>query len=132
MEDLLWLMSQQSRVLQELRKDCQVKWDDEAAREINNRYLDPHATEDEQMILALNQQETALDNLQVHLVSMETFSQQVEENAELFAEQLTTIERDINSSFKFNDTFAHYNSEAKSVFPNVQRLIDQANTICGN
>ena len=71
MEDLLWSMTQESRVLQELRKDIQGIWEDESARELTSRYLDPHESEDQQMLAGLNQQKDTLDKSQDKLVSAE-------------------------------------------------------------
>lgn len=60
MEELLWSATQQSRTLQELRKNIQGVWQDEAARELAHRYLDPHESEDQRMLGLLNQEKETL------------------------------------------------------------------------
>jgi hypothetical protein len=131
MEDLLWSMTQESRVLQELRKDIGGIWQDEAARELTRRYLDPHESEDQQMLAGLNQQKDALDQSQAKLVSAENYGRQAEEYAALVAEDLKATEQELQSAYGNYDTFAQYNSEARSRFPRVQQLISQANNACG-
>jgi glutamine synthetase adenylyltransferase len=131
MEELLWSMKQESRVLQELRKEIRGIWDDEAARELTSRYLDPHESEDQQMLAALNQQNDSLDASQAKLGSAETYARQVEEHAEVVAERLKSTEQEVSSAYSYHDIFAHYNSEAHSTFPAVQRLVNQANSACG-
>jgi hypothetical protein len=131
MEDLLWSMAQESRVLQELRKGIRGIWDDEAARELTSRYLDPHESEDQQMLAGLNQQKNALDQSQAKLESAQNYSRQAEEHAEVVAERLKSTEQEMKTAYGYYDTFAHYNSEARATFPAVQRLINQANGACG-
>ena len=46
LDDALWSGAQQSRVLQDLRRDIRIVWDDEAAHEINSRYLNSHEADD--------------------------------------------------------------------------------------
>ena len=41
MEDIVWKMQQRSRTLQDYRKDIRGLWQDEAAKTLNRRYLDP-------------------------------------------------------------------------------------------
>jgi hypothetical protein len=130
MEDLLWSMTQESRVLQELRKDIRGIWDDEAARELTSRYLDPHETEDQQMLAGLNQQKDALEQSKVKLESAETHARLAEEHAVVVADRLESAEQEEKSAHSYYDTFARYNSEARSTFPAVQALIDQANSAC--
>jgi hypothetical protein len=130
MEDLLWTMTQESRVLQELRKDIRGVWQDEAARELTSRYLDPHENEDQQMMVGLNQQKDALDQAQAKLISAENYARQAEEYAALVAEGLKSTEQELKSAYSNYDAYAHYNSEARSKFPTIQKLISQANSAC--
>jgi septal ring factor EnvC (AmiA/AmiB activator) len=131
MEDLLWSMTQESRVLQDLRGEIRGIWDDEAARELTSRYLDPHESEDQQMLAGLNQQKDSLDKSQANLESAETYARQAEEHAEVVTERLKSTEQEVSSAYSYHDMFAHYNSEARSTFPAVLRLINQANSACG-
>ncbi len=132
MEELLWSMTQESRVLQELRKDIRGIWNDEAARELTNRYLDPHESEDQQMLATLHQQQDALAQSKHQLVSAENYARQAEEHAAVVADRLKSIEQEVTSAYSHHDMYAHYNSEALSKFPIVQNLISQADNACGS
>jgi len=132
MEDLLWSMTQESRVLQELRKDIRGIWNDDAAREINSRYLDPHETDDQQMLLGLNQQKETLDQSKSNLESTETYAHQVEDYAAMVVDNLNSTEQEVNTAYSYYDMYAHYHSEARSRFPIIHELINQANSACGD
>lgn len=130
MEEALWKMAQQSRVLQELRRDIQSVWDDEAAREINNRYLDPHQYDDQQMLAALNEQKNILDQATLKLVSVHTHALRANQLAEEVTEKLRLTEQDVKNAHSSYDLYIHYNSDAQSRIPLVRRLISQANDAC--
>ncbi len=130
MEDMLWSMTQESRTLQDLRKDIRGIWQDEAARELNSRYLDPHETEDQQVLAGLNRQKDALDHAMAKLASAENAVRQTEEYGTSVAEGLKSTEQESQSAYENYNTNARYNSEARSKFPEVKRLIDQANCAC--
>lgn len=123
-------MTQESRVLQDLRKDIGGIWQDEASRELTSRYLDPHESEDEQMLAGLNQQKDSLDKSQAKIVSAENYGRQAEEHATLVADGLKSTEQDLQSTYGNYDTYAQYNSEAHSKFPAIKKLISQANSAC--
>lgn len=130
MEDLLWSITQESRVLRELRKEIRGVWDDEASRELSSRFLDPHESEDQQMLASLAQQKDFLEKSQTKLQSSKTYAQQAEENAQVVVESLKSITQEESSIYSYHDTFAHYDSEARAIFPIVRRLINQANNAC--
>lgn len=130
MEDLLWSMTQESRVLQELRKNIYGIWQDEAARELTSRYFDPHESEDQQMLAWLNQQKDTLDKSALKLQSADGFARQATEFAEIVADRLKLTEQEITSAYSYYDMFAQYNSESRSKFPLIQDLINQANKAC--
>ena len=127
MEDLLWSMTQESRALQELRLDIGGFWQDEAARELISRFLDPHETEDQHMLAGLNRQKDALDQSNTRLASAESHGQHAEECSVLIVEGLKSTEQDLQSAYRTYDHYVHYNSEARSKLPAIQNLIRQAN-----
>lgn len=130
MEDLFWSMTQESRVLQELRKEIGGIWNDDAARELTGRYLDPHENEDRRMLTGLNKQKNALDESDAKLVSAETQSRYAEEYGLLVAESLKATQQDVQSAYGNFDLYARYNSDASSKFPVVKNLLSQANNAC--
>ena len=130
MDDLLWSMTQQSRTLQELRKDIQGVWQDEAARELTYRYLDPHESEDQRMLASLNQHMETLEQASTRLASAEKYGQQAEGLALQVDEGLKSTEQELQSAYGNYDTYIHYNSESRSKLPTIQNLINQANSAC--
>lgn len=130
MEDSIWSMTQESRVLQELRKDIRGVWQDEAARELTSRYLDPHESEDQQMLAGLNQQKMNLDQSHIKLKAAEDLARQAEEYATLVSEGLKDTEQEFHAAYSNYDMYAKYNSEARSKFPDINRLISQADNAC--
>lgn len=131
LEETLWLMSQQSRVLQDLRKDVGRVWDDEAAREINSRFLNLHEQDDALMRSEMNEQGQLLERAGRELESAKEFAQLADECAAAAAEKLRFAEQDMDSAYSNFDLYVHYNAEANSKFPAVQELIRRANAACG-
>jgi hypothetical protein len=130
MEEALWSMSQRSRRLQELRQDIRHVWDDEAAREINGRYLNPHETDNVQMAVALNEQNVGLRAAEQHLGLADSLELQIDECAAIVEEKLRFARQDLDGSYSNCDQYVHYNAEARSKFPVVQQLIGRANSAC--
>lgn len=130
MEEILWLMSQQSRVLQELRKDITQVWSDEAAREINTRYLNSQESDESQMISALNKQRDLLDQAtQKRELSQEQTSK-VEEYAATVSENVKFATQELDSAYSNYDMYIQYNSDARAKFPRIEQLINNANSAC--
>lgn len=130
-EETLWLMSQQSRVLQDLRKDVGRVWDDEAAREVNSRYLNPHEQDDARMRGEMDEQRQLLERAGRELEAAKEFARQADECAAAVAEKLRFAEQDMDSAYSNFDLYVHYNAEANSKFPAVRELIGRANAACG-
>jgi hypothetical protein len=131
LEETLWSMSQQSRVLQELRQEIGRVWDDEAAREMNSRFLNPHEQDDARMRGAMNDQTELLKRAGRELDSAKDFARQIDECAAAVAERLRFAEQDMDSAYSNFDLYVHYNAEAVAKFPVVQELIRRANAACG-
>jgi hypothetical protein len=130
LEEVLWSMSQRSRALQELRKDISHVWEDEAASEINHRYLNPHESDQVRMSLALNEQNETLRAAEQKLDAASSLELQIEECAAVVADRLRFAQQDMDASYSNYDQFVHYNAEARSKFPVVQQLISRANSAC--
>lgn len=130
LEETLWPLSQQSRSLQDLRRDISHVWNDEAAREINSRYLNPHEGDNSRMQTALNKQKELLEQASQKLESTKEFAQQIEECAAVVTEKLRFVEQDMDNAYSNYDLYVQYNSDARSKFPLVQELISHANAAC--
>lgn len=129
-EEALWSLSQQSRALQDLRRDIGLLWRDEAAREINSRYLNLHESDDSHLQTALNGQRELLQQAGEKLKATKVFAQQLEECAAVVAEKLLFAEQDMENAHSNYDLYIRYNSDARAKFPLVQELIDHANAAC--
>jgi hypothetical protein len=130
MEEILWSLEQRSRTLQELRNDIRAVWDDEAAREINSRYLNPHEIDGVRMAVALNDQSEHLKTAEEHLKLAASLELQIDEFAAIVAEKLRFVEQDMDTSYSNYDQYVHYNAESRSKFPLVRQLIGRANSAC--
>jgi hypothetical protein len=130
LEEALWSMSQRSRALQDLRKDISHVWDDDAARDINGRYLDPHDFEDRRMRTGLTEQQGLLEQSATTLESATDLALQIDECSAIATEKLRFAEQDMDNSYSAYDLYVHYNSEARSKFPLVRELVNHANAAC--
>lgn len=129
-EETIWRMAQQSRVLQELRREIQPVWDDNAAREMDSRYLNPHAGDDERMLEQLRQQQASLESSSVQLTTAQENGRRADELATVVIEQLRFTNQDLQGAYGHYDVYARYHAEARSKFPQIQALIREANASC--
>lgn len=126
MESSLWYLQQQSRCLQDYRLDIRGIWADDAATEINRRYLDIHAQDSSQ----------STDNLSSQLASISTADLEFElasqagatatELSHQIDRLLQSAHMDIDrSQIEYNMyQTAHLTAAAEIV--NIERLIAQA------
>jgi|ERR1043165_5111540 predicted Zn-dependent peptidase len=128
--ETLWSMGQRSRSFQELRKDARHAWDDEAARDINSRHLNPHEETDRNMRASLELQSEALLQAHEQLVIAQQLAAEVDACSIFITEKLRFAQQDMDSSYSNYDVYVHYNAESKSKFPQVRELIDCANAAC--
>jgi phosphoglycolate phosphatase-like HAD superfamily hydrolase len=130
MEDELWYMQQQSRVLQEFRREIQGLWDDEAARELNLRFLNPHQNDDQQMLAGLVGQDNALDGAHQRLDAAQGLAVQVEKLSAETNEQLELCRQDVETCYQLYEQYREYHSGAHALFPTIEELINRANASC--
>ncbi|MBA3531140.1 MAG: hypothetical protein H0T73_04375 [Ardenticatenales bacterium] len=130
MADELWYIEQQSRVLQEFRGQVSTHWDDEASREINLRYLDPHHLDDAKMLAALRQQHTALDEGEHKLGVVRDIALTIEEVSVAIEEYLESCKQEVRICYQLLEQYREYHSGAQSLFPKIEALINQANSVC--
>ncbi|MEO1432436.1 MAG: hypothetical protein AAFV71_25875 [Cyanobacteria bacterium J06633_8] len=128
--EALWQMQQQFRTLQDYRKDNQRLWNDNAAYEINGRYLNPHEKSYEQILQALQQQQTLLQKVHTLLTSVERHIVEISELSEEISRLLGITQEELQRSYSNYDMFITYHLEAKSGLREVYQLINQANKAC--
>jgi len=130
LEDALWSINQQSRVLQNLRRDIRLVWEDEAARELNARYLNPHEIDDLSTREQMKEQVELVKQAQKQVREAEEFGRQAEDFSKTVCERTQFARQDLDSAYSNYDLYVQYNSDARSKFPVIQRLINQANDAC--
>ena len=70
-EETLWRFQQYDRSLQDYRQDIARQWCDNAAKEINQRYLDPAADERSTTVSSFNSQLQSLSLAEEHITQAE-------------------------------------------------------------
>jgi hypothetical protein len=130
LDDALWSVTQQSRVLQDLRRDIRIVWEDEAAREVNGRYLNPHETDDLSMREETKEQSELLKQAGQKVTAANEFARQVEEFSKTVAERSQFARQDLDNAYSSYDVFVQYNADARSKFSTIRQLINRANSAC--
>jgi hypothetical protein len=130
LDDAIWSLTQASRVLQELRRDISVVWEDEAAREINSRYLNPHETDALSIRDEIREQAELLKQADQKLHAAKEFRQQADHHAKTVAERSQFARQDLDNAYSSYDVFVQYNSDACAKLPAIQQLINRANSAC--
>ena len=130
LDDAIWSIAQELRVLQDLRRDISVVWEDEAAREINSRYLNPHETDALSMRAELQEQSELLKQAEHKLQAARKFRQQADNLSKIVAERSQFARQDLDNAYSSYDVFVQYNADARSKLPTIQQLINRANSAC--
>jgi hypothetical protein len=130
MDELLWSLRQESRSLQELRRNGQGVWDDSAARELAGRYLDPHETESQQLNDALALQAASLDQAAYRLQVANALALEANNLSTQVVDQIKVTEQELSSAYSCCDQHMQYLSESCSKLPRIQVLVQQANNTC--
>src|SRR5688572_5389709 len=99
LDDAIWSLTQASRVLQELRRDISVVWEDEAAREINSRYLNPHETDALSIRDEIQEQAELLKQADQKLHGAKEFRQQADHHAKTVAERSQFARQDLDNAY---------------------------------
>lgn len=132
LEESLWKVKQRSRVLQNYRSEIQKIWQDDAAPEINQRFLNPHEEDSEHSLEALTQQLSYLSESDKNfqkagqiLIESNALSGEIE--------QLIDFSRqEISRGYSEYSNFQDKNSAALSELPLILQCINQANSCCSD
>ncbi|MBX2998826.1 MAG: hypothetical protein KF893_09980 [Caldilineaceae bacterium] len=130
MEDVIWRITRQSHDLQDLRLEIRGLWDDEAAREINSRHLNPHETESEELHHALGQQHLALQEAENRLNQIGDLARLAYQLAEQVAQILQMIDQESRNAHARYEQYAENHAAARSLLPIVYEEIKKANQSC--
>src|SRR5215467_3526390 len=105
LEEALWSINQQSRVLQGLRRDIKMVWEDEAARELNGRYLDPHETDDLSMREQMKEQVELMKQAHNQVREAEGIGRQAEDCSKTVCERTQFARQDLNNAYSDYDLY---------------------------
>lgn len=132
MEELLWRMRRRSQDLQELRDSIQILWDDDAAREINGRYLNPHQDDAKRISLALNTQHEALEHSQLSVHDADRRQARAKELSLVIQQSLALAVHETRQALVNYDQSLHHAALARELVPQIYQYIQAANTSCGS
>src|SRR5689334_16066890 len=130
LNDAYWSATQQARVLQELRRDVRLVWEDEAAREINSRYLNSHEADDLSLREQIKEQVETLKQAEQKFEVAKDLSRRAEEFSKTVAERNQFARQDLDNAYGSYDVFVQYDADARAKFPAIQQLINRANAAC--
>ncbi len=127
----LWSLAQQSRILQAFRQEIQGVWNDEAARELNARYLNQHQDDDDRMRRSLDGQQRALQDMDLQLANAAELAVEATKLAEQVRALLHVVDQDVRTAYAQHELAARSVNAAKTQFPVIEQLLGQANTAGG-
>lgn len=130
MDEALWYLTHQSRKLQQFRAEIHGFWDDDAARDLSFRFLNPHQRDDEQMLVSLHQHQNALLQTQSQLARAHDCAVQAELISQEVNELLYSCAQEVRMSYQFYEQYRRSHSIAVGLLPEVERLIAEANSAC--
>ncbi len=130
MEETLWLMKQHSRQLQDYRKDIRGTWDDEAAKELNSHYLNPHEEDNQDMLKSLQQQQQKLEKAATELIKANEQALEADRRSRQVQHFLELTRQDVNLAYQYYERSREYHAATQAEFPIIERLIKQANLAC--
>jgi len=129
MEEDLWYMQQQSRVLQDFRLSIRGLWDDAAAKRINLHLLDQHEIDDEEMVQGFVEQHQNLNECTVRrLATMEEVVKagEISQKVNEFIEHTT---EEVERAYQFYQQYRTFLAEAKGLLPEIDELVNLANSV---
>lgn len=130
MEDLLWRIKRQSQDLQIQRQEIRGIWDDDAALEINRRFLNPHEEDSAEILKSLGQQHESLSGSEKHLQIADEKARIAEDEAHRVDDAIGMVEQESNNAHARHSQHLEHLGAAGDLIPVVYQLIEQANNSC--
>ncbi len=130
MEETLWKFARKNRDLRELRQDIAGIWQDDAARDINSRYLNPHESDAEEVLEALQKQYTYI----TEAAKFRSLAREEERSAADFTDKMTrslhATEKEMALVFSSHEETLRLHGKAQDLIPKIDQLIQSANSSC--
>ena len=130
MEEILWKFSRQNRDLRDLRKDIRRIWDDDAARDINRRYLEPHDADAREVEASLRKQSIAISEAAALRRQAEEEARRATEFAANMNLSLSAVDRELPLLFSSFEEAKQLHGKGQDLIPIIDRFIQSANTPC--
>ncbi len=130
MTDWFWSVVQRSNALQDFRQSLRGLWNDSAAHEINQHYLDPHRQDNVLMQQMLSQLIDALTDAEGKLDAAEQEGMRAERLSQQVKEYLGYAEHDRSEADRDHGRFLTFNAEAQEELPIISDLIETAKQYC--
>jgi hypothetical protein len=130
MAETLWYLQQRSRILQEYRLDNHRRWDDEAARELNSRYFNPHEEDSEQILQSLKQQHATLNDAHARLILAANLALEANKLSAEISQLLDITQQELQKSYIDYDVYRENHAAATTLLPGIRALIFQADNAC--
>jgi len=130
MEELLWKFARKNRSLIEIRKDIKGIWDDDAARDINSRYLNPHESDAREVQAALQKQHTYIAEAHKFRRQALGAEQRVADFIDKMTSAMNATDKEMALVFSSNEESLNLHAKAKEILPQIDQLIQSANSSC--
>lgn len=130
MEEILWRMRRHSQDLQELRGSIRGLWDDDAAREINARFLNPHQEDARRISTALQAQNDALEQSKAHVQTAVEHEGKAKEFAVVVKRSLEYAAEETRRAQNHHDQSLQQAALGRDLLPQIHELIQSANSSC--
>ena len=128
-DETLWKMRFYSKEFQDYRDEHRMNWNDNASREVNMRYLDPHERSSESLLEHLKEHYQHLKELDTHVDKINIHSEKIRTLSHRIDENISIVEDDLNEAADSSNRWY----EAKGAFvnqvSNVEAVIQQANSL---
>ena len=130
MEEILWKFARRNRDLSELRKDIKGIWHDDAARDINRKYLDPHESDAQEVQSALQKQYVYVAEASKFRHQALTAERRVSDLVDKMTRSLNATDKEMTLVYSSYEESRELHNRAKDILPKVDQLIQSANSSC--
>lgn len=131
-DDDIWRYGQYSRRLHDYILDLSVAWNDNAAREVSLRYLQPQAEDAQDLDRHLAELKQTLAKAQTQIAHIRNQAPEAAHLAEQIAGHAHELRAEEKTAYQHTDMSAQSRAHAAELFRLVQQCIEDANASCVN
>lgn len=130
MDEILWFLGKRSQTLQHFRADIRGTWDDEAAKDLNLRYLNPHEEDNQQMLASLQYQQGQIHRTQTELEAAHQHSIKAEYHSQQVQQSLRHQVQESQQAYHCLGVATESYKNAQASLPAIEHLMHKANAAC--